>query len=66
VAAVATPLEVRYLYALTLPVAIAVGAGCADLARRGPRVGAFCVVLLVAQAILVVKTIVERHLAHYR
>jgi hypothetical protein len=66
VAAAATPVEVRYLHALTLPVAIAVGAGCADLARRGRRVAAFCVALLVAQAILVVKIIVERLLAHYR
>jgi hypothetical protein len=64
--AIFTPLDVRYLYALTIPLAAAAGAGLAGLRLRGPQ-GALAALLLFAfQAIWGVRELVEAVVMRYR
>lgn len=64
--AVASPLEVRYLYALTLPLAVASASGFGALAARGRwgRLAAWG--LLAWQSLLGVRTILADVLTRYR
>lgn len=65
-AALFSPLEVRYLYALTLPLAIVAAEGVEVLLTRGPAGVALAVVLLCWQAFLAIGGIVEGVLHRYR
>jgi hypothetical protein len=64
--AIFTPLDVRYLYALTLPVAVAAAWGLATLAGRGSGGRAAGAALFAAQSALAVRGIVEAVLHRYR
>jgi hypothetical protein len=67
VPALLTPLDVRYLYALTCPVAVAAGAGLAGLAAEGGGWRRWAgAALLVAQAVLAGLGILEAVLYRYR
>jgi hypothetical protein len=66
VPAVLTPLDVRYLYALTVPLAAAAGAGLVRLRDRG-RAGAVAAWLLLAgQAAWGLRGLVEGLVQRYR
>jgi len=66
VPAILSPLDVRYLYALTVPLAAAAGAGFVRLRERG-RVGALAAWLLLAgQAAWGLKGLVEAIVFRYR
>jgi hypothetical protein len=64
--ALLSPLEVRYLHALTLPLAVAVGTGADRLLGRGRWAGALAVALLCGQTALAGAGIVEGVLYRYR
>lgn len=66
VPAVLTPLDVRYLYALTLPVAVAAAWGLAAVASRGGVGRLLAAALLAAQLALATAGIVEGILDRYR
>jgi hypothetical protein len=66
VPAVLSPLDVRYLYALTLPLAVGAAAGLERLGRFGPMGTALAVVLLGSQGALAVHGIVYDLLFRYR
>jgi hypothetical protein len=66
VPAVLTPLDVRYLYALTLPVAVAAAWGLADLAGRGRAGRLLGALLFGGQCALAALGIVEAVLHRYR
>ena len=64
--AILTPLDVRYLYALTLPVAVAAAGGLAALAARGAAGRLLGAVLFAGQCALAVLGILEGVLHRYR
>jgi hypothetical protein len=64
--AVVSPLEVRFVYALTAAVACAAGSGTRQLASRGTAGRLAAAVLLGAQAWLAVGTIAEAVVSRYR
>jgi hypothetical protein len=64
--AVLSPLEVRYLYALTLPLSAAAGMGWEWLHARGGAAKALAWVLLAAQAVQGMAAVVEAVLSRYR
>ena len=64
--AVATPLEVRYLYALTLPLAVAVADGTLRLWAHGPAARLAALGLLGGQAWIAGLGLVEAVLSRYR
>ena len=66
VPAIVTPLDVRYLYALTLPVAVAATWGLAALAARGASGRLAGAVLFAAQCALAARGIAEAVLYRYR
>jgi hypothetical protein len=66
VAAVASPLEVRYLYALTIPIAAAAGAGLIALWQRGAAARALATVLMLAQVALAAANALDALLRRYR
>jgi hypothetical protein len=66
VPAILTPVDVRYLYALTLPVALAGAWGLAALAARGTAGRLAGAVLMGAQCALAARGIVEAVLQRYR
>jgi hypothetical protein len=66
VPAILTPLDVRYLYALTVPVAVAAAWGLAALAARGPAGRLLGAVLYAWQCALAVLGILEGVLHRYR
>jgi hypothetical protein len=57
---------VRYLYALTLPVAVAGASGLALLASRGPAGRLLGTVLVAAQCAIASRGILEAVLQRYR
>jgi hypothetical protein len=61
-----TPLEVRYLYALTFPLAAAAGLGWDALMRRGGGWAALACGLLALQVVQGAATIGEAVLSRYR
>ena len=63
---VATPLEVRYLYALTLPLAVAVADGTLRLWAHGPAARLAALGLLGGQAWIAGLGLVEAVLSRYR
>jgi hypothetical protein len=64
--AVLTPLDVRYLYALTLPVAVAAAWGLAALAARGPAGRLLGALLFGGQWALAARGILEAIVHRYR
>jgi hypothetical protein len=64
--AIVSPLDVRYLYALTLPLAVAAGGGYLALARRGLAGQAGALLFLLAQAGLLGREVVDALLHRYR
>jgi len=64
--AVLSPLEVRYLHALTLPLAVAVALGADRMMERGPAGRFLAWALLVGQSAVAVGGIVEGILYRYR
>jgi hypothetical protein len=66
VPAVVSPLEVRYLYALTLPLAVAAGLGWERLRERGRAGAALAWGLLALQAVQGLATIADAVLRRYR
>lgn len=64
--AVLTPVDVRYLYALTLPVAVAGAWGLAALAARGPAGRLLGAVLVGAQCAIATRGMLEAVLHRYR
>jgi hypothetical protein len=64
--AIFTPVDVRYLYALTLPLAAAGGAGLAKLREGGPGRAVGAALLLGAQAAWGLRGIVEAVAHRYR
>jgi hypothetical protein len=66
VPAVLSPLDVRYLYALTLPVAVAAASGLLGLLRGGTPGRALAAILLAWQGLLAGGGIVEAVLHRYR
>ena len=64
--AVASPLEVRYLYALTPAVAWLAADGAAWLARRGGAGTAVAGLLLIAQAVLAAQNAAQALFFRYR
>jgi hypothetical protein len=64
--ALVSPIEVRYLHALTLPLAVALGTGADRLLGRGRWAGALAVALLCGQTALAVAGIAEGVLHRYR
>jgi hypothetical protein len=64
--AVLTPLDVRYLYALSLPLAIAAGTGAERLIARGGIARIAAVLLLAAQLVLMASETRYDVLARYR
>jgi hypothetical protein len=66
VAGLVSPVEVRYLYALTLPLAFAVASGYAWLASKGQALRALGLMAVLGQVALVVGTMIERIFMHYR
>jgi hypothetical protein len=64
--AVVSPLEVRYLYALTLPVAVAAASGLWRLHDRGGIRRLFGWTLAIAQTALALRGIVEAVVSRYR
>jgi len=66
VPAVLSPLDVRYLHALGVPIAIAAAGGVAALAKRGRIATLAAAALLGAQAVLALRTILESVIERYR
>ena len=66
VPAIVTPLDVRYLHALTLPLAVAAAWGLAELPGRGMAGRIAGAVLIAAQCALAARGIVEAVLHRYR
>jgi hypothetical protein len=66
VLAVLSPLEVRYVYALSVPLAAAAGAGAATLWGRGLRARAAATLLLLAQAAFGAANVLDALLRRYR
>lgn len=66
VPAIGTPLDVRYLYAMTLPVAVAAACGLTALATRGTPGRLAGALLFAAQCALAARGIVEAVLHRYR
>ena len=66
VVALVTPVEVRYVYALTAPLAIGMADGLAALAARGRNGVLLAAALGLAHAILGVSALLEAVLARYR
>jgi hypothetical protein len=66
VPAVLSPLDVRYLYALTCPVAVAAGAGLFGLIQAGGASRWAGLGLLAAQVVLAAQGILEAVLHRYR
>ena len=64
--AIASPLEVRYLYALSLPLAVAAACGVMALWRRAAWGRALAGILLLAQAALALRQWIEALLLRYR
>jgi hypothetical protein len=64
--AVATPLDVRYLYALTLPAAVAGASGLGWLAARGSAGRMLGAALVAVQCAIAARAIVEAVLQRYR
>jgi hypothetical protein len=64
--AILSPLEVRYLYALTVPVAVAAGRGAVVLHRRGPPQADFAYGLVAAQLVIGGSNIAQALLSRYR
>ncbi len=64
--ALVSPLEVRYLYALTLPLAVAAADGARRWAARGSAARAVVALLLAAQAGLALRDLLEAVLLRYR
>src|SRR5262249_51732557 len=64
--AVLSPLDVRYLYALTLPVAVAAAGGVLGFVRGGAFGRALAAILLAWQGLLAGAEIVEAVLHRYR
>lgn len=64
--ALVSPLEVRYLYALTLPVALAAGFGAMILWEAGKWRRGVAVVALAAQAVFAARGLAEAVLVRYR
>jgi hypothetical protein len=65
-AALVSPLEVRYLYALTLPLAVVAAEGAEVLLTRGAGGAALAVLLLAWQAWVAIQGVVEAVLRRYR
>jgi hypothetical protein len=65
-AALVSPLEVRYLYALTLPLAIVAAEGVEVLLARGPGGVVLALLLLLWQTSLAIQGIFEGVLRRYR
>jgi hypothetical protein len=65
-AALVSPLEVRYLYALTLPLAVVAAEGVEWLLARGPGGAVLAGLLLSWQACLAIQGVVEGILHRYR
>jgi hypothetical protein len=63
---VLTPLDVRYLYALTLPVAVAAAWGLAALSARGTAGRLLGALLFGLQCALAARGILEAVLSRYR
>jgi hypothetical protein len=66
VPAVFTPLDVRYLYALTVPLAAAAGAGLVLLRSRGRAAALLAWLLMAAQVALGLRGLVECLATRYR
>jgi hypothetical protein len=66
VLAVVSPLEVRYLYALSIPLSVAAAAGGLALAARGLAGRLSAAALLLAQAVLAALNAVDAVLRRYR
>jgi hypothetical protein len=66
VVGVVSPLEVRYLYALSLPLVIAAGCGVMELWRRGAWGRLLAATLLVTQAAVALRQWIEALLSRYR
>jgi hypothetical protein len=66
VPAVVSPLEVRYVYALTLPLAAAAGLGWDRLAARGGVSSVAAWLLLAVQAVAGARAVIEAVLFRYR
>jgi hypothetical protein len=66
VLAVTTPVEVRYVYALTLPLAVAAATGALRLAGRGPMGRTAAALLVLAQVWVAALAIGEALFSRYR
>jgi hypothetical protein len=66
VLAVVSPLEVRYLYALSVPLAVAAGAGAVALWARGAGGRVAAALLVLAQAALAAANALDALLRRYR
>jgi hypothetical protein len=64
--AMLTPVDVRYLYALTVPLAAAAGAGLVDLRKRGRTGALVAALLLAAQTAWGLRGVVEAVALRYR
>jgi hypothetical protein len=64
--ALVSPLDVRYLYALTTPIAVLAAAGFGRLWSRGLTTRALAVALAGLQLALAVSSLIDRLLFHYR
>jgi hypothetical protein len=65
-AALVSPVEVRYLYALTTPIAILAAAGAGWLWTHGRAARVLSVTLCSLQVALAVRSLIDRLLFHYR
>jgi hypothetical protein len=66
VPALLTPLDVRFLYALTTPVAVAAATGVLALARLGWRGAVLAAVLVAFQVMIAARVVVDALLWRYR